>query len=230
MKKKLYKRCPRCNKKMFAVEKKCEQCGLIFERLKKATNSAGKKALAKHEENKVVYVTNLPKDVSKIKLLLFSIFFGFFGVHYAYVGRKKLFAFCFISNLYLLLYTIFYTFKLISVAFLTTGYSGLIFQFLFFPAGIANILWLVSIFQIIFNKFKVPVSIDEEYFIDPNNSEIDGAVAKEILSEVKQTRENTLKTNKKSHKRRVFCNNCGEYVKVMEGDVVCPKCDEPLKK
>ena len=76
----------------------------------------------------------------------------------------------------------------------------------------------------------MPVSIDEEYFIDPNNSEIDGTVAKEILSEVKQTRENTLKTNKKSHKRRIFCNNCGEYVKVMEGDVVCPQCDEPLKK
>lgn len=230
MKQKKYKKCPRCGKKMLVGEARCESCGLIFERLNKATNHAGKIALSKGERNKVIYVTNLPSDVNKVKLLLFAIFFGLFGVQYAHVGRKKMFAFCFFSFFYLFVYTILFYFALVPQQILTGGYTGLIFELLNLPGGVAVIFWIVSIFQIIFNKFKVPVSIDEEYFVDTEDDKIDKEVAQNIINEVKLSRQNTNLTNKNSKKRKVFCANCGEYVKIMEGDTVCPNCDEPLKK
>ena len=52
--------------------------------------------------------------------------------------------------------------------------------------------------QILFNKFKVPVSIDEEYVVDDLNRE----VAYDILKNVKEDRE-----NEKKHKNYKKINN-----------------------
>ena len=49
MKRKEFKRCPRCDKKTPIYQDRCEGCGLIFSRLARASNTAAKKALKKKD-------------------------------------------------------------------------------------------------------------------------------------------------------------------------------------
>lgn len=227
MNKNLYKKCQRCGKKCVIDADRCDNCGLIFERLKRASNEAGKKAIKNKEYNKVVYTSDLPKDVSKIRLLLLSIFLGFLGIHYAKVGRYKMFVFTLVSFFLLFVYTVLTFLPSIPDEIFTDKYIGLILLLMTFPAGFAAIIWLVSIFQIIFNKFKVPVSIDENYVVE----NLDKKVAEDILKSVKaQRQENATKTKANRKKKRFFCENCGQYVKLEKGDNVCPICKEQLKE
>ena len=53
MKRKEFKKCPRCDTKTPLFEDRCENCGLIFSRLTKATNAAAKKNIRKKEYNKI---------------------------------------------------------------------------------------------------------------------------------------------------------------------------------
>ena len=54
---------------------------------------------------------------------------------------------------------------------------------LILPGSIGFMMWIVSIFQILFNKFKIPVSIDEEYIVQ------DEEVAKELIEQAKTNRQ-----------------------------------------
>ena len=221
-----YKKCPRCNTKVALNEARCAGCGLIFERLNKVTNRAGKLALKRKEYNKVIYVKKLPPDVNKVKLLLFAIFLGFFGVQYAKVGRNKMFCFSIISFVLLFIYTLLNFLPFIPKWIFTDKYIGLILIFMTFPSAFAVIFWFASIFQIIFNRFKVPVSIDEDYVLSeiPNSD-----VAKDIINQVKKSREENEKAVKTKQKRKYFCANCGIYVKLQKGDYNCPICNERLR-
>ncbi len=220
MKEKYYKRCPRCNAKVISSEERCHNCGLIFERLKKASNTAAKQAIKRKEYNKVVYSCDLPRDISKVNLLLTAIFLGVFGIQYAKVGRYKMFMFMIISLFLLFLYTLLSVMPAIPDWVFDDKYLGMILILITIPSAFEVMMWGVSIFQIIFNRFKVPVAIDEEYVIEGINT----PVAKEILSEVKQNREEREMSSKNRLKRRVFCAKCGEYVKLKKGENTCHKC------
>ena len=180
---KLYKRCPRCNRKMNALSAKCDTCGLIFDRLNNATNRAGKKALSKGETNKVVYVKTPPRDVNKWILMVLDIFFGLIGVHYFKVGRIKMGILMAVSLFLFLLYNIVTYFGLLPASILNNQFLGVILYFLQIPEAFCAIIWFSSIFFIAFNNFKYPVSIDEEYVIETTNPE----VAKEIINSVKKS-------------------------------------------
>lgn len=176
-----YKKCPRCNAKNGLNDNKCFNCGLIFERMKKTTNRAGKQALRKKEFNKVVYTSELPKDLNKWKLFFLTLFFGLFGVHYAYVGRKKIFIFTIISLFLLLIYSFFIYFNVYPV-FFETNLALIIFVM---PYVFVMILYFSCIVQILTNTFKVPVSIDEEYIIES----LDKNVVTNILKDVKNNKD-----------------------------------------
>lgn len=225
MKEKYYKRCPRCNSKVISSEERCYSCGLIFERLKKASNAAAKKAIKKKEYNKVVYSYDLPRDISKVKLLLTAIFLGLFGIQYAKVGRYKMFIFMIISFFLIFIYTLLSVMPAVPNWIFTDKYIGLLLILMTIPSAFAVMMWATSIFQIIFNRFRVPVAIDEEYVVESINNPI----AKEILSEVKKSREENDLSSKNRLKRRVFCAKCGEYVKLKKGENTCPKCGCILK-
>ena len=183
------KRCPRCNRKLDINAPKCDTCGLIFSRLNLATNSAGIKAVKNGDYNKVVYVKKVPQDVSKWKLFFIALFFGFLGVQYYKVGRRKLFYFMISA---FVITTIFVTMEFFGVNFDNINkYVQLILYFRYMPGALAFLLWFASALQIAFGFFKYPVSIDERLVI----KDVDPNIAKQILDEVKEDRKSNNTEN-----------------------------------
>lgn len=158
MKTKINKRCPRCNYKMPFDMDICPNCELNYQKFNLATNRAAKKAYREGEKEQVLLRTGLPSDVKRWKLLLLAIFLGFAGVHHYYVGRKWMGLF----------YTVFFivgvTNAVICTMLKTAPKGDLyeIFTLLVLVWGFVLILWIVDIAKIILNKYKVPVSVDEE--------------------------------------------------------------------
>ena len=231
MREKKYKRCPRCDKKNSIYQDRCEECGLVFSRLSKVTNSAAKKAMSKHEYNKIINYNVLPVDVNKWKLFFLAVFLGWFGAHFAKVGKYKTFIYMIISFVLILLVGT----SIIPIDWFYHKYLFLVAWGCVMPAAIGTIIWVVSTFQISFGKFKIPVAIDESLV----KQDLDYNTVTEILTSVEKDRKEkiekepeTPKSNKKLKKEkiRIVCASCGAYVKVDKNETICPKCDEPLKE
>ncbi|MBO5884421.1 MAG: hypothetical protein J6Q51_01350 [Clostridia bacterium] len=149
--KKISKKCPRCGQKNLEQSSRCSDCGLVFERLLVATNKAAKEISKQGKKDKVVYVTKVPSDLKKWKLILLVIFTGMFGGQYFYTGRYAK------AATFLLFGTIFLIgFILSSMSLL---YNGLLYVF-GLTTGCLGIAWLMDIINVIINKFKIPVYID----------------------------------------------------------------------
>lgn len=153
---KAYKKCPRCGNKCLSQQDKCEECGLIFERLEQSSNKAAKLKLLHFDSDYVIYTNHYPKDISYIKLLLLTIFLGIMGAHYYYVGK-------FIKGILMSLSFVYLVFCTIFNAQLMQYENNSLF---FLPIGIAGICWVVSLIYVIVRKFKVPV------MFDPQTSEV----------------------------------------------------------
>ena len=225
MKQRDFKRCPRCDHKTPIYQDRCDNCGLIFSRLSKATNSAAKKALKNKEYNKVICDKVLPRDVKKWPLFWVALFFGWFGLHYAKVGRYKMFTYLVIATALLFIACF------LPMSWFNREYLVLLMWSLILPASFGTIIWVVSIFQILLNRFKVPISIDEELV----KEELDPEIVNEILTNVKEDKkevekEEVVQSNKKQKKQRIkiVCASCGAFVKVDVDEKICPKCDETL--
>lgn len=149
------KRCPRCNFKMPKEIMTCPKCRLNYSKFEQATNVEGKRALKQREYDRVVYRSGCPSDIARWKLLLFTIFFGFIGMHNYYVGRTKRGVF----------FTIFFIVGIVNA--IITGILRIepsgelweIFAFLVLIWGIVIFLWIIDIFKVALNKFKIPVSL-----------------------------------------------------------------------
>ena len=155
--------CPRCKEKNFKNQKKCSECGLVFEKLNYVTNRAGKIAVVKREKEKVLNVTNWPSDVKKHKALLLCGFLGFLGIHNFYLGRYLKGAFSLFVTL------------VASVCILLENYidySKFYETFFFLPTAIMFIFWWLDFILILINKYKIPVAIDYEYFGIKTKNEI----------------------------------------------------------
>ena len=137
-----------CDNKCLLNATKCEECGLIFSRLEFATNTAAKNMIKKGDRSYILYTSDLPKDLSYTKLLIYTLILGLFGAHYYYTGKyikgilmSAMMAYaivCLIFNAYLVEYL----------------------SFLYLPIGIGVLAWIVSCVYVICKKFKVPVFIE----------------------------------------------------------------------
>lgn len=148
------KRCPRCKTKMPNEMMICPSCQLNFNKFESATNAEAKTAMRKGEKDNVLMRKGLPSDVSRIKLLIITIFLGFTGAHYYYVGRNKMGLF----------FSIFCGIGLVNSIITTmldetpSGDLYQIFSLLTLVWGMVGIIWIVDIAKVCLNKFKVPVS------------------------------------------------------------------------
>ncbi len=149
------KRCPRCNFKMPVEMAKCPRCELNFQKFNLATNAEAKNAYSEGDGDRVLLRKGCPQDVSRIGLILITIFLGFMGAHYYYVGRVKMGVF----------YSVFFVVGLVN-AFITlvnkitpTGDWYQLFYLLVLVWGVVIALWLVDIVMVCINKFKIPVSL-----------------------------------------------------------------------
>lgn len=145
-----YKRCPRCGNKCLKIQEKCPECDLIFSRLQLATNKAAKKKLAHFDRDYVIFTKNLPSDVQWWKLLLYTIFLGWFGGHYYYVGKYIKGLFMSLGFVYLVVGTIFNAQIVAANATL-----------LYLPIAIYALAWMVSFCYVASKKFKVPIYVDQ---------------------------------------------------------------------
>ena len=151
--KRLRKKCPRCKEKNMEQALRCTGCGLVFERLKIATNSAAKEMIKKGKGDKVVYVTSTPSDIKRPKLILYSIFGGLFGAHLFYVGRYKK------AITMLILGIIFLIGGLLSANSIMPKALGTAFAI---ATGLDVFMWLLDVFDACIFKFKIPVYLNKE--------------------------------------------------------------------
>lgn len=148
--KKEVKRCPRCNNKCLINQDKCDECGLIFSRLAFASNRAAKKKILHFDRDFVIYTNQYPKDVSWLKLLIYSLLFGLVGGHYYYVGKYVKGGLMTAGFVYLVFCTVFneQMFMLLEN------------NYFYIPIAFLAVAWIYSFTMICIRRFKVPVIVD----------------------------------------------------------------------
>lgn len=149
-------RCPKCFGKVDKLSNICTKCGFKTSILKEASNKKAIEMKRQGDGDLCIDTFILPEDVSKKKLLLFSIFLGLFGAHYFYVGKM-------LRGFLNLVFSVFYTATSILRSF---GIMGGVLEYVEFFIAFGFIIVLMNtindIINIIINKFKVPVYIEEK--------------------------------------------------------------------
>ena len=80
-------RCPICGAKLVGKQL-CPYCKITDEQILNASNRKVKE-YRKTGNKDMIHLTNVvPKDLSKLKIILYTIFFGFVGVNHFYVLRN----------------------------------------------------------------------------------------------------------------------------------------------
>lgn len=149
------KKCPRCHEKYLISQKKCQFCGLVFDRLNYVSNKSARKEVIKLHRRNYIMTDEWPADASKKTALLLCAFLGFTGAHNFYLGR-------FYKGLTVL-------FGLIcSMVLLLIPYKSLAYEIIWYisllPAASVLILWVLDFIRIFLERYKIPVSIDEKLY------------------------------------------------------------------
>ncbi|MBR2468134.1 MAG: TM2 domain-containing protein [Clostridia bacterium] len=143
-------RCPVCGARMISGQI-CRYCNVTSDQVLEASNKEAKKAFKEKRKEEVCFTTNIPKDVNKLKLVLYTILLGWVGVGSFYVGR-----------IYKGLYSAI-TFGLMVISVVAKLSFGETEVLMFISSFItwfmvANLLmWISDIFGFIFRTYKVPV-------------------------------------------------------------------------
>ena len=152
--KSLIMKCPRCGEENFKTQKKCSDCGLVFDRLNYVSNRARKIAVVRREKENILRVTKWPKDAKKSKALPLCGFLGLVGAHNFYLGR-------YVKGFFSLIVTL-----VACVCIMLENvidYASFYESFFFLPTGIMFLMWWVDFILIASNKYKIPVALDYEY-------------------------------------------------------------------
>lgn len=151
-------RCPICGSKMVQGQL-CKYCGIDDQQVKKASNKKVVEYRKNDMSDLIYFTTNVPTDVSKITLILFTIFLGIMGVNHFYVHRN-------IRGIYAVLSTFCSIVFILLKALVTTLSSVLIFELIYeiflFAMAINIILWVCDIINVIFRNFKIPVVLADK--------------------------------------------------------------------
>ena len=152
------KKCPRCKSKCYKHEKKCSDCGLIFERLNYTSNKCAKKLLLKGKYKDTIKTYDWPVDVKKSTALFLCIFLGYTGAHNFYVGRflKALISLTgFILSIIMVILT--------DYIYGSTLWN-ILWLFALIPGTCVLWFWFSDLIFILFEKYKIPVAIDDRLY------------------------------------------------------------------
>ena len=153
-------RCPICGAKM--VQKQiCPYCKVTDTEVLEASNKKVKEARKAGNKDLIHTTTNIPKDVSRLKLVLFTIFFGFIGVNHYYINRPVRATFSLISTVGSIAIFIIYLAVDLTGQF-GEGLFALIYQILFYCMAINVVLWILDIFGALFKSMKIPVVMPDK--------------------------------------------------------------------
>ncbi len=154
-------RCPVCGAKF--EKDRCKYChDVTAEKVLNASNLEAKKQRKKGLTENVVYSTTLPNDVSKKKLLLLTVFLGWFGAHNFYVGKNLKGLFYLVPMVLLLSLAAVSQFA----SYINTTTPMLVIGYV---CAVVAVLWFTDIVNILFKKFKVPVVLPGNFEKDFEN-------------------------------------------------------------
>lgn len=193
--KSLIMKCPRCGEENFKTQKKCSDCGLVFDRLNYVSNRAGKIAVVRREKENILRVTKWPKDAKKSKALLLCGFLGLVGAHNFYLGR-------YVKGFFSLIVTL-----VACVCIMLENvidYASFYESFFFLPTGIMFLMWWVDFILIASNKYKIPVALDYEY---PEENKKENIKKAKNNSENSLEKENNLEKNQKNSENNLNNKN-----------------------
>lgn len=154
-------RCPVCGSKLYngVVCKYCKD--VTIERIETASNLKAKQAKKLGKKENIVYSTYVPNDVNRVKLLIFTLLFGYVGVHDFYVGKisKGLYNAIAVGGAFSL--------SILEVANRIYGWGfensiKTLFSTFALFAAFAMILWFRDIVGVLLKKYKVPVILGEK--------------------------------------------------------------------
>ena len=208
--KSLIMKCPRCGEENFKTQKKCSDCGLVFDRLNYVSNRAGKIAVVRREKENILRVTKWPKDAKKSKALLLCGFLGLVGAHNFYLGR-------YVKGFFSLIVTL-----VACVCIMLENvidYASFYESFFFLPTGIMFLMWWVDFILIAMNKYKIPVALDYEY--PEENKKEKNKNKKENIKKLKNNSKNKLeKENNLEKNTEINLNTEINNKKLEENNVI----------
>lgn len=153
-------RCPICGAKM--VQKQiCPYCKVTDTEVLEASNKKVKEARKAGNKDLIHSTTVIPKDVSRLKLVLFTIFFGFIGVNHYYINKPVRATFSLISTVGSLAIFIVYISTDMTGKF-GEGLFALIYQIIFYCMAFNVVFWILDIFGALFKTMKVPVVMPDK--------------------------------------------------------------------
>lgn len=193
----MYRKCPRCKEKCLTHEKSCHECGLIFERLNYTSNKSAKKLILKGNRRDTIQTSDWPYDAKKSTALLLCGFLGITGAHNFYLGRffkGAISLFGFVLSLIMVILT--------DVLYGSTVWTYL-YLLVIIPGSCVLIFWVSDFFAIFFEKYKIPVAIDEN-LIKLKETIIENKSEKELKNKKeKKNKEKTRKNKEKNKKTEI---------------------------
>ena len=151
------RKCPRCGEKCLQTQPVCTDCGLVFARLDDCTNKDAVKRLKNGEKQNILMMKKVPKDKKWWKLLLYSTLGGLFGAHYFYVYRWKMGVYMLASLLFTFLVGVYFNAYFLE-------WHEFLRSCVIAYVGIYAFVWLYGVAQILFFRFKIPVSLPYKEF------------------------------------------------------------------
>lgn len=153
-------KCPICGSKLVGKQI-CRYCKITDTQILNASNKKVKEYKKSGNTDMIHFTNVIPNDVSKLKLILFTIFFGFIGVNHYYVNRPirgtfSLVSFC--GSFGILIYGI-AAGKMSSAV---GSIYNLLYQILFIMMAINVIMWFGDILACVFKTFKVPIVLGDK--------------------------------------------------------------------
>jgi hypothetical protein len=143
-------RCPICGAKL-VDNKLCKYCKVTNTQIENASNKKVKQYRKEGNGDLIYFSSVVPKDVNKIKLLLYTILFGLLGINHYYVNRKIRWIFSMVS----------YIGSFLILVIMLAGISSIIFTILYYVLftmmAINVVMWIFDIFNVLFGTFKIPV-------------------------------------------------------------------------
>lgn len=148
-------RCPICGAKLIGKQL-CPYCKVTDEQIFNASNKKVKEYRKTGNKDLICKTTVVPNDVSRIKLILYTIFLGWCGVNHYYVSRNVRGTYAVVSSAG-------------SIGIMILGMAignitgawiiiyNVCYSALFYMMAINVVLWILDIFGVLFKTFKIPV-------------------------------------------------------------------------
>ncbi len=139
----------------------CPYCKVTDIEVLEASNKKVKEARKAGNKDLIHTTTTIPKDVSRLKLILFTIFLGFLGVNHYYINRPVRATFSLISSVGSIVIFIIYLVVDLTGEF-GEGLFALVYQILFYCMAFNIVLWILDIFGVLFKSLKIPVVMPDK--------------------------------------------------------------------